>query len=148
MSTALIETLVEQVTPAAAGGGLALVIGLLARRVVWQAICEVFNRLTDHDVKLIKANADAEATRVKAAAEAHATILTAQANADKTRAEADNLRADAVKKHAEVEQLQTQVGRVDELCKKLKVRGIDWQAEVGEDGKMRVVVAKQPPTEA
>ncbi|MDB5309349.1 MAG: hypothetical protein JWO38_3551 [Gemmataceae bacterium] len=129
--------------------------GWLPCQFAWHVLMEAVNRFTDHEVKLIKVkaeaeklSAEAEAIRVKATAEAHATIATALAMAEKTRAEADTLRAEAAKKQAEVVQLQTQVGRVDDLCKRLKARGIDWQAEIDMDGKMRIVVAKQPPAGA
>jgi hypothetical protein len=118
------------------------------------ALRTAVERFTDHETKLIRAkaeaeklSAEAEAIRTKATADAQATVTTAQATAQKTLAEADSLRAEAAKKLAEAAQLQVQVGTLGDLRKKLKARGIDWQAEV-EDGKMRVVVIKQPPSEA
>jgi len=127
-----------------------LEVGWVPCQFVYSVLKEAINRFTGHEVKLIRAKAEAdkltaeaEAIRTKSAADATATVAVAQATAKKTEAEATAILAEAAMKQKEVEQLQAQIGNRDALLKKLLARGMDWQAVVDDDGKMRIVVIKK-----
>jgi len=102
-----------------------------------KAVDWVADRLLDREIRR------AQARKIEAEAELiHAEAGVEEARAEKVRAQADAIGAQAIKTAAEAVTIERQSKA--EYLERLKKLGIDFRAELAEDGTLKVVVTKGP----